>query len=50
MAEENQELSLLDRIIQEGKVALDESQRDYAIELVSNFASQIASELKYATL
>ena len=43
MAEE-QELSLLDRILQEGKVARDESQRDYAIELVSEFATQILDE------
>ena len=46
MAEENanEELSLLDRIIQEGKMARDESQRDYAIDLVSELATQILEE------
>ena len=46
MAEENAtaELSLLDRIIQEGKMAREESQRDYAIDMVSEFATQILEE------
>lgn len=39
-----QELPLLDRIIQEGKMARDESQQAYARDLVAEFVNQILDE------
>ncbi len=39
-----QELPLLDRIIQEGKMARDESQQAYARDLVGEFVNQILDE------
>jgi len=48
MAEETEggvaELSLVDRILEEGKLARDKSQSKYAKDLVSEFASQILDE------
>ena len=38
------DLSLLDRIIQDGKMARDESQTEYAKDMVSEFATQILDE------
>ena len=38
------ELPLLDRIIQEGKMARDESQQAYARDLVGEFVNQILDE------
>ena len=40
----SQELSLLDRIVQEGKMAVEPSQRDYAKKLLGQFATQILDE------
>ena len=39
-----QELPLLDRIIQDGKMARDESQQAYARDLVAEFVNQILDE------
>jgi type VI secretion system protein ImpC len=39
-----EELSLLDRIVQEGKMAVEPSQSDYAKKLLGQFASQILDE------
>ncbi|MEY4711927.1 MAG: type secretion system contractile sheath large subunit, partial [Pseudomonadota bacterium] len=39
-----QELSLLDRIVQEGKMAVEPSQSDYAKKLLGQFATQILDE------
>ena len=36
-----EELSLLDRIVQEGKMAVEPSQSDYAKKLLGPFATQI---------
>ena len=44
MAEETAELSLVDRILEEGKLARDKSQSKYAKDLVSEFATQILDE------
>ncbi len=38
------ELSLLDRIVQEGKMAIEPSQSDYAKKLLGQFATQILDE------
>jgi type VI secretion system protein ImpC len=38
------ELSLLDRIVQEGRMAVEPSQRDYARQLLGQFATQILDE------
>ena len=38
------ELSLLDRIVEEGKMAVEPSQRDYARALLGQFATQILDE------
>lgn len=38
------ELSLLDRIVQEGKMAIEPSQSDYARKLLGQFATQILDE------
>ena len=38
------DLSLLDRIIQDGKMARDETQTEYAKDMVSEFATQILDE------
>jgi type VI secretion system protein ImpC len=43
-AEAKDDLSLLDRIIQDGKMARDESQTEYAKDMVSEFAKQILDE------
>ena len=40
-AEAKDDLSILDRIIQDGKMARDESQTEYAKDMVSEFATQI---------
>lgn len=40
----NQELTLLDRIVQEGKMAVEPSQNAYARELLGQFATQILDE------
>jgi type VI secretion system protein ImpC len=39
-----EELSLLDRIVQEGKMAVEPSQSDYAKKLLGQFATQILDE------
>lgn len=41
---EAEDLSLLDRIIQEGKMARDDSQKKYAQDMISEFATQILDE------
>ncbi len=43
-AAETQELNLLDRIIQEGNMARDESQQEYAKDLVKEFVTQVLDE------
>ena len=43
-AEAKDDLSILDRIIQDGKMARDESQTEYAKDMVSEFAKQILDE------
>lgn len=43
-AVEVQELSLLDSIIKEGKMAKDESQQEYARDLIGEFARQVLDE------
>jgi type VI secretion system protein ImpC len=40
----NAELSPLDRIVLEGKMAVEESQKDYARKLLGQFASQVLNE------
>jgi len=40
----NQELSLLDRIVQEGKMAVEPSQSQYARQLLGQFATQVLDE------
>ena len=38
------DMSLLDRIVQEGKMAVEPSQKDYARKLLGQFATQVLDE------
>ena len=39
-----EELSALDKIVQQGKMARDESQQDYAQDLVGEFVNQVLDQ------